>query len=94
MTSFDPSRDQLIIAAYYDEQAQALRQRASELRNTAALYEEEELFGPDSDEFKSTQLLAEYDEAAALQRTREAQSHREAVSSWEPSPEREMEVLR
>lgn len=75
MTSFDPSHDQWAIAGYYHEQAQAMRQRASELRNTAELYED--LFGPDSAEVRSTRMLAEFYEEAARQRESAAQAHAE-----------------
>lgn len=73
LTSLDPSQDHWKIASVYTHEAAAMRQKAEELSNRAAHYEQ--LFGPTSDWVTGTRLLAQFYEETARERDRLAGLH-------------------
>ena len=73
LDSDDPSHDQTEIAAYYRNQAVAMREKAGAQATAAVRYEG--LFGPEADLVSGAKSLAHYYEQTAQELERVAQAH-------------------
>jgi len=72
-TSLDPDQDQWKLATYYSREAAVSRQKAQELTNRAAVYEQ--LFGRDSEWVTGTRLLAQFYNETGQEQERRAEMH-------------------
>jgi len=79
LNSFDPSRDQLLIADQYLRQAALMRKKAEDLRIKAERYAQ--LFGPESEWATSAKLLENFYEQEAKNRERIALLHAEIAKA-------------
>ena len=77
MTTLNPGRDHVKIAAYYRHEAVVSRQQAEELTHRAVVYEG--LFGRESEWVTGTRLLAQFYEEEAREEERLVNRHLELV---------------
>lgn len=73
LNSYDPSHDQIAIAGYYKNQADAMREKAHAQVIAAARYEA--LFGPEADVVFGARLLGNYYEQTAKELEGIAEAH-------------------
>jgi hypothetical protein len=82
MGSLDPAQDHWKIASLYTQEANALRQRAEELNNQVATYEQ--IFGSDSEWITGSRILAQYYDNLAREREHQAALHLELANKRWP----------